>query len=121
MGRKTWESLPKKPLAGRTNIVLTRDESFYAENAIVAHSFDEALALAGREVSGEIMIIGGAEIYAASLPRSDRVYLTEVHTQIDGDTKLPAFNRIVWRETAREDHSTPQGMPYSYVVLQRHT
>ena len=118
MGRKTWESLPRKPLVGRANIVVTRDSSFRADGAIVAHSFDDALmSAAGAE---EIMIIGGVEIYEASLARASRIHLTEVHSRIDGDARLEAFDRTCWRETSREDRATAEGLRYSFVTLERH-
>jgi dihydrofolate reductase len=119
MGRKTWDSLPKKPLPGRTNIVVTRDTSFTAEGALVAHAFDQALSLAERERPSEIMIIGGAEIYAAALPHADTVYLTEVHACFAGDTSLDGFDRANWSETAREDCAMPDGLAYSFVTLKR--
>jgi len=115
MGRKTWDSLPKKPLPGRANIVVTRDRNFHAESAIVAHSFDDALARADN--AEEIAIIGGAEIYAAALPRANRIYLTEVHAAFDGDAFMPPFDPTIWHETARENHA---GDPsYSFVTLAR--
>lgn len=115
MGRKTWDSLPKKPLPGRANIVVTRDRDFRGEGAIVAHSFDDALARADN--AEEIAIIGGAEIYAAALSRATRIYLTEVHAAFDGDASMPPFDRAIWRETSRENHA---GDPsYSFVTLER--
>ena len=110
MGRKTWDSLPKKPLPGRENIVVTRDASFRADGAVVVHALGDALA---READ-EICIIGGAEIYAQALPHATRIHLTEVHGDIDGDTRMPGFDPGAWRETAREDHES-----YSYVTLER--
>ena len=117
MGRKTWESLPKKPLRERPNIVITRDGNFRTDGAIVVHSFDEALARAG--INAEICIIGGAEIYRVALARAGRIYLTEVHFDAEGDTRFAPFDRAHWRETAREDHATPDGLRYSYVTLER--
>jgi dihydrofolate reductase len=115
MGRKTWNSLPKKPLPGRANIVVTRDRNFCGPGAIVAHSLDDALVHA--ENAEEIAIIGGAEIYAAALPRATRIYLTEVHAAFDGDATMPPFDRTMWRETSRENHA---GDPsYSFVTLER--
>lgn len=119
MGRKTWDSFPKKPLPGRTNIVVTRDRSWRAEGATVAHSFDDAVRLADRERPSEIAIVGGAEIYKEALPRATRIELTEVHTNADGDTRLLPFDMNVWRQSARSDHATPDGLRYSYVTLVR--
>jgi dihydrofolate reductase len=119
MGRKTWESLPKKPLPGRTNIVITRDRTFAPPGAVVVYSLEEALARAEEEGPDEIMIVGGAEIYQAVLPRADRIHLTEVRTHPDGDAHMPKFDASVWRETTREDHTTEAGLRYSYVTLER--
>jgi dihydrofolate reductase len=117
MGRKTWESLPKKPLPGRTNIVVTRDRAFAAEGAVAVHSFEEALARAEDENATEIMVIGGAEIFALAMPRADRIHLTEIHATPEGDVRFPAFAPQQWRETAREDRD--QGLAHSYVTLDR--
>lgn len=114
MGRKTWDSLPKKPLPGRTNIIVTRRTDFVAEGAVVAHSFDEALAMAARENTSEIMVIGGADIFAAALPGASRVHLTQVHAAPEGNVCLPAFPASDWREVARQD-----GEGWSYVTLER--
>jgi dihydrofolate reductase len=119
MGRKTWDSFPKKPLTGRTNIVITRDRSWRAEGAAVAHSLEDALALAEREQPSEIAVVGGAEIYMAALPLASRIELTEVHAQAKGETRLAPFDRNVWRESARAEHTTPDGIRYSYVTLVR--
>jgi dihydrofolate reductase len=119
MGRKTWDSLPKKPLPGRSNIVVTRDAWFKADGAVVAHSFDEALAMARGENPGEIMVIGGAQIYAAAIPLAERVYLTEVHVAATGDTFFAPFAAGVWHEIAREEHVTPEWLCFSTVTLER--
>ena len=119
MGRKTWDSFPKKPLPSRTNIVITRDRSWQAPGAVVVHSFDDALARAQSENPEEIAIIGGAAIYKAALPHATRIELTEVHQAVHGDTHFPPFDKQVWRETAREGHATPDGLRYSYVTLER--
>ena len=119
MGRKTWDSFPNKPLPGRSNIVITRDPKWQAPGAIVAHSLDDALAKARRAAPSEIAIIGGAEIYRAALAFATRVELTEVHVQAQGDTHFPPFDANVWRETAREERSTADGLRYSYVRLER--
>ncbi len=117
MGRKTWESLPRKPLPGRLNIVVTRDAGYRAEGAVVVHSLDEAMARAAG--ADEICVIGGAELYRAALSRADLIHLTQVHGDIEGDTRMPLFDRIEWRETAREDHIAPDGLRFSYVTLER--
>jgi dihydrofolate reductase len=115
MGRKTWDSLPKKPLPGRTNIVLTRDLGFAADGAVVAHTLNLALALAASEDPSEIMVIGGADIFAAALPWASKIHLTEVHSAPAGDVFLPAFVPDVWRETAR----LAAASSHSYVTLER--
>ncbi len=119
MGRKTWDSFPKRPLPGRTNIVITRDRHWRADGAVVVHALDDALALAQQENPHEIAIIGGAEIYWAALPRATRIHLTEVHLDAEGDRRMPPFDPKIWREAAREDHATPEGLRYSYVTLER--
>jgi dihydrofolate reductase len=119
MGRKTWDSIPKKPLPGRTNIVITRDKGWTAEGAVTVHSLDEALVRARNENPSEIAVIGGAEVYKAALPLATRVELTEIHVDATGDTHLPRFDPAIWHETAREDRATPEGLRYSYVTLVR--
>jgi len=117
MGRRTWESLPRKPLPGRTNIVVTRDRTFSAEGPVVVHSLEEALART--HDAPEVAIIGGAELFKQALPVANRVDLTEVHADIEGDTRMPAFDRSIWKERAREDHVTADGLSYSFVTLER--
>ncbi len=112
MGRKTFESFPN-PLPGRRHIVLTRG-NWTGQGAEVAHSVDEALAMAGEDVA----VIGGAEIYALLLPHADRIELTEVHAEPDGDATVPTFDG--WAETARENHPAEGDRPaYSFVTLTR--
>jgi len=119
MGRKTWDSLPKKPLPGRTNIVITRDRAFRAPGAMVVHSLDGALTCARGEQPDEIMIVGGAQIYLAALPRADVVHLTQVHGDFEGDARMLPFDMNVWRETTREDRETAEGLRYSFVTLEK--
>lgn len=119
MGRKTWDSIPNKPLAGRTNIVLTRKRDFVAEDAKIAHSFDEAATIAQSEEPEEIMILGGEAVYAEALMQANRIYLTEVDGACDGDAFLPLFNRARWHETAHEGPFSEGGYRYSYVTLER--
>jgi dihydrofolate reductase len=118
MGRKTWDSLPRKPLPDRTNIVLTRDTAFSAADAAIVYTMDEALAYAASEQPREIAVIGGADIYNAALPRASRIYLTEVHRDFPGDATF-TFDRAGWKETSREDRTTPEGLAYSFVTLER--
>ena len=113
MGRKTWDSLPKKPLPGRDNIVVTRQKGWSAEGAIAMHSLAEALAR-----DGDVSVIGGGEIYREALPRAGRIELTQVHRDFEGDAYF-AFDKNAWREIAREQHQTPDGLAYSYVTLVR--
>ena len=117
MGRRTWESLPRKPLRGRTNIVVTRNKGFGAEGAVVVHSLEEALART--HDTPEVAIIGGAELFKQAIPLANRVDLTEVHAEIEGDTRMAAFDRAIWKERGREDHVTADGLNYSFVTLER--
>ena len=119
MGRKTWESFPRRPLPGRTNIVITRDKTYAATGAVVVHSLGDALQHAAREVPDAIMIVGGAEIYREVLSRATRVELTEVHRDFPGDAVVCEFDKSDWREVAREEHATADGLRYSYVTLER--
>lgn len=124
MGRNTWESL-KKALPGRTNIVITRQPDYHAEGAKVVASLDQALVLAeqvalidGRD---EVVVIGGAQIYQLALPRTDRLYLTEVHADVEGDTWFPEVDASQWREITRDDFPAegPNPYDYSFVVYDR--
>lgn len=116
MGRKTFDSFPS-PLPGRRHIVLTRDRDWQLEGAEVAHSRAEALQLAGH---GQIAVIGGAEIYALFEQEAERVELTEVHGEFEGDTYMAALDAAVWQEVAREDHPAENDRPaYSFVTLER--
>ena len=98
MGRKTWDSLPKKPLPGRLNIVVTRHKDWQAEGALVAHDAEAAVRLAGD--APEICVIGGAEIFKSFLPTADRIYLTRVLAEVPGDTFMPEINEKHWRAVA---------------------
>ncbi len=114
MGRRTFESLPGL-LPGRRHIVLTRDPEWRAEGAEVAHDIGGALALAGEP---EVMVIGGAEIFRMFLPIADRIELTEVHADVEGDTFMPPFDKGKWSESYRETHVAKEGRPaFSFVQL----
>jgi dihydrofolate reductase len=124
MGRKTYESIGR-PLPGRTNIVITRNVSFHAEGVQVVHSIDDALAMASEIAAhagvGEVMVMGGADIYAATIPRADRLYITEVHASVEGDAVLPTIDWTCWREVSREHRvaQSPNPFDYSFVCYER--
>jgi len=97
--------------------VVTRYRTFSAEGPVVVHSLEEALAHA--HDAPEVAIIGGAELFKQAIPVANRVDLTEVHAEIEGDTTMPPFDRATWKERAREDHVTADGLSYSFVTLER--
>jgi dihydrofolate reductase len=117
MGRRTFESLPRL-LPGRRHIVLTRDRSWKAEGAEVAHSADQALELAGNE---PVSVIGGADVFALFLPLADRVELTEVIDDTQGDTIMPDPRESAeWQETEVAVHAPEDGRPgFRFVTLER--
>jgi dihydrofolate reductase len=125
MGRRTFDSIGRKPLPGRPNIVLTRDRNFRADGVISAATVDEAIQAAEREAAksgaDEIAIIGGSTLYEETLPRAGRLYLTEVHANPKGDTRFPSFNRAEWREISRDGpHREPgEEFGYSFVTFDR--
>ncbi|MDO9453490.1 MAG: dihydrofolate reductase [Stagnimonas sp.] len=118
MGRKTWESLPRRPLPGRENRVLTRDAQYQAEGATVFTALDAAL---GAPPQGALFVIGGAALYALCLPRAQRLHITVVHDRADGDTYFPPYAVSEYREIAREDHpaDATHRVAYSFVTLER--
>ena len=125
MGRRTWDSLPRKPLPGRVNIVLSRDGSFAPAQALVCEDFSEAVQI-GREQAEEdgaeeVCVIGGAALFEIALPRARRIYLTEVEASPEGDVFFPAFDEAGWTEVRREAH--PAGPdddhPFVFRVLER--
>jgi dihydrofolate reductase len=105
MGRTTYDSIGR-PLPGRTTIVLTRDPAWSADGVLVAHSLDEALAVAdGLGVdAGDVMVAGGAQVYAAALAVADEQVISEVDLEPPGDVRYPAYDRGDWLESARERH-----------------
>ena len=121
MGRRTFQSIGKA-LPGRASIVVTRRADFAADDVDVAADLDQALTIAARHGGDEVVVIGGGEIYAAALPRADRIYLTEVHIDAEGDVHFPALDRAQWRELSRDDHPADGDTPaFSFVVLERLT
>jgi dihydrofolate reductase len=107
MGRKTWDSLPRKPLPGRTNIIITRQSNYAAEGAQIVVTLEDALVRAKIENPEEIAVIGGGEIYNLFLPIADRVYRTDVDLDVEGDTFFPALSPAEWTQTSIVDY--PQG------------
>ena len=116
MGRKTFESLPGL-LDGRRHIVLTRDTDWQEDGAEVARTVDDALPLAN---APHISVIGGADIYRQFLDLADRIELTEVHIDAEGDTSIDTPDPAHWQETAREDHPAEGTRPaYSFVTMRK--
>jgi len=129
MGRKTWESLPLRPLPGRLNLVLTRDQSYEAEGmakgALVCATLDEAIEIA-RETAeeenvDEICIIGGTALFEAALPRARRLYVTEVDAAPEGDARFPDFDPADWTEVSTEPHEAGEKDDHAFTfrVLER--
>lgn len=120
MGRKTWESFGSKPLPKRTNIVLTRDESFEleSEQGIVIHDIKDAMKYASDQ---ELMVIGGAQIYEQMLPQADRLYVTFIDHEFDGDTFFPEVEWEEWRVVSETPGITDPANPYPYrfVIYER--
>ena len=116
MGRKTWDSIGR-PLPGRRNIVVTRQADWRADGAEAAHSLEEALALAG--AAEEACLIGGADLYRQALALADRLCLTEIARDYDGDAHFPVFDPDNWREASREAAVSADGLPYAFVEYRR--
>jgi dihydrofolate reductase len=118
MGKKTWESLPRKPLPGRKNIVISDSPGDRIENAVTAFSIEDALNKSGQ--AEEIFIIGGASIYRQFMPYAGRLYLTHVHMNKPADVFFPEIDTRRWKVVEREEHrNNTEGIPYSYVVYDR--
>ena len=113
MGRATFESL-KKDLPGRLNVVLTKKKDWKADNVVVAHTIDEAIDKAKDSGSKEIFIIGGGEIFRETLHMVGRVYLTRVHTTVEGDTTYPELNPAEWTQIKAETFPADERNNYSY-------
>ena len=118
MGRKTYDSIGR-PLPKRTNVVITRDTNLTIEGCTVVHSLEQAVSLFSAEE--EVFIIGGAQIYAQALPIADRIYLTKVEKEYQGDTSFPEIDPNMWVESARTDY--PRGeefeYPFSFITLDK--
>lgn len=116
MGRKTYESIGK-PLPGRENIVVTRDESYKAEGTTIVHSVDEVLKMNAEE----ICVIGGTEIFNMFLPAADRLYITEIHHTFEADTYFPELNDNEWKEVSRTEGIVDEKnkYPHEFVVYEK--
>lgn len=129
MGRKTWESLPLKPLPDRLNIILTKDESYaesgLAKGAVVCSNLDEALSIAREQAAedgvDEVCVIGGTAIFAAALPRARRLYITEVEAEPQGDAVFPTFDETAFVRTTFEPHEAGEkdDHAFAFTVLDR--
>jgi dihydrofolate reductase len=118
MGRKTFDSIGK-PLPGRMNLVLTRKSDWAHEGAITVHSVEEALRRAAP--APELMVIGGADIFRLALPSTQRIYLTRMHANVEGDVRFPAIDWSMWRELERQEFAADEKHAYSmsFVTLER--
>ncbi|MDM0012857.1 dihydrofolate reductase [Variovorax sp. J22P168] len=120
MGRKTWDSIPPRfrPLPGRRNIVITRNAGWQAEGAERAASLQAAIALCRDAGAAECWVMGGGQIYAEAEPIAQRAIVTEIARDFEGDAQAPVFGPA-WRETARDPHVAQNGLPFSFVTLER--
>ena len=114
MGRKTFESIGK-PLPERTNIIITHDQNYKAEGCIVVHSADEAIKAV--EDAEEVMVIGGSQIYKEFLPKANKMYLTIINNDFEGDTYFPEYKIEEWKETAYEEHERDKDNQYNYTFI----
>lgn len=115
MGRKNYDSLPPsyKPLPNRTNVILTRQKGYEAEDCVVFDNLDSALNFSRKEGEQEAFVIGGGQVYEQAIAKSDRIYLTEIKAEIDGDTFFPKFGAD-WKEISREHHSADERHQYAF-------
>lgn len=117
MGKKTWESLPRRPLPGRKNIVLTDNSKEIIENAVTCYSIEDALSKCTPDE--EIFIIGGGSIYRQFMPLADRLYITHVHKKAPADIYFPEIDLNTWKVTEEEEFVSDEGIPYTYTVYGR--
>jgi dihydrofolate reductase len=116
MGRKTYDSLGRL-LPGRTTVIVTRNENYKVEGALVAHSLEAAIALC--EDDEEVFLIGGAELYQTGLKLAHKLYITEIELDVAGDAFFPKLVSTEWQETEREAHTSEKGLKFSYVTYLR--
>ena len=119
-GRKSYESIPEKyrPLPNRINIVITRQKNYEAKGAVVVDSLSEALFDASFGGSGEIFIIGGGEIYEQGMEFAEKMYITKVHGEFEGDTFFPEIDLNVWKEVNREEHKADDKHKYDFSFIE---
>jgi dihydrofolate reductase len=119
MGKKTWESLPRRPLTGRKNIVLTDNPKESIENSVTAYSIDDALSKCGPEE--EVFIIGGGSIYRQFMAIADRLYITHVHKKAPADIYFPEIDPEIWEITGKEEYKSDgeNSIPYTYAIYER--
>lgn len=117
MGRRTWESIGSKPLPGRTNLVLTSQADYAAPGAMTVHSLAEGFDAARSSGRADLFVIGGGQVYADAFGFADRIYLTRVHTRIEGDTYFPALDPAQWREVSREAHAADDRHAHAFTIL----
>lgn len=120
MGRNTYESL-KKDLPGRINIVLTKKKDWNAKNVFVTHEIDEAIEKAEESGAKEIFVIGGGEIFTQTMEKVNRIYLTRVHTRVEGDTSYPELEKSKWKLVKEEPHEADEknNYPYTFEVWEK--
>ena len=120
MGRKTWDSLPRKPLVGRTNIVLSRDGSFEPKGAVVCEEFGEAVSIAREQAeedgAREVCVIGGASAFALALAKAGRIYLTDIDAEVEGDVTLPPLDETRWREISARSYPAGEDDDYPFTI-----
>lgn len=116
MGRRNYDSIPEKfrPLADRTNIVVTRQENFVAPGCTVVNSLESALEIAAEENEPETFVIGGADIYRLGLPYATKLYLTEIKAPVAGDIFFPVFDKKEWKELSRKPHDADERHKYAF-------
>ena len=116
MGRKTYDSLGRL-LPGRTTVIVTRNPDYQVEGAIVVHSLEEAVHACGND--NEAFLIGGAELYQEGFKRANKLYLTEIDAEYQGDAYFPEFNQAEWRLVEQESHTSANGLGFSYKTYER--
>ena len=114
MGRKTFESMGSKPLTGRKNIVITRKPGWNADGVAVVNGVDAAVSLAEEMNYKEIFIIGGGEIYVIAFDRANKIYITRVHAELEGDTYFPVIEKNDWALVSKTDHPADEKHAYAF-------